>query len=229
MHSLLAPKANSNYCSLSDGKTSKYEMEEVQMSTYGYARVSSMDQNEERQLIALKNAGVTKKNIFLDRKSGKNFDRPQYQKMLKKLKENDVVYVMSIDRLGRNYSEIQEQWRVLTKEIKVDICVLDMPLLDTRKGKDLMGTFIADLTLQILSFIAETERENIRKRQAEGIAAAKARGVQFGRPKITLPDNFLVIVLKWEKKEITLGIALQKLNMSRATFYRKVKEWKEKI
>lgn len=199
------------------------------MSTYGYARVSSMDQNEERQLIALKNAGVTKKNIFLDRKSGKNFDRPQYQKMLKKLKENDVVYVMSIDRLGRNYSEIQEQWRVLTKEIKVDICVLDMPLLDTRKGKDLMGTFIADLTLQILSFIAETERENIRKRQAEGIAAAKARGVQFGRPKITLPDNFLVIVLKWEKKEITLGIALQKLNMSRATFYRKVKEWKEKI
>lgn len=202
-------------------------MEEVQMSTYGYARVSSMDQNEERQLIALKTVGVTKKNIFLDRKSGKNFDRPQYRKMLKKLKENDVVYVTSIDRLGRNYSEIQEQWRVLTKEIKVDICVLDMPLLDTRKGKDLMGTFIADLTLQILSFIAETERENIRKRQAEGIAAAKARGVQFGRPKITLPDNFLVIVLKWEKKEITLEIALQKLNMSRATFYRKVKEWRE--
>lgn len=197
------------------------------MSTYGYARVSSMDQNEDRQMLALKTAGVTKKNIFLDKKSGKDFERPQYQKMLKKLKENDVVYIMSIDRLGRNYPEIQEQWRVLTKEIKVDICVLDMPLLDTRNGKDLMGTFIADLALQILSFVAETERENIRKRQAEGIAAAKARGVRFGRPKVELPEDFLVIVIKWEKKEITLESALQKLHMSRATFYRKVKEWKE--
>ena len=199
----------------------------MHMSTYGYARVSSMDQNEERQMLALKTAGVTKKNIFLDKKSGKDFERPQYQKMLKKLKENDVVYIMSIDRLGRNYPEIQEQWRVLTKEIKVDICVLDMPLLDTRNGKDLMGTFIADLALQILSFVAETERENIRKRQAEGIAAAKARGVRFGRPKVELPEDFLVIVIKWEKKEITLESALQKLHMSRATFYRKVKEWKE--
>lgn len=197
------------------------------MSTYGYARVSSMDQNEDRQMLALKTAGVTKKNIFLDKKSGKDFERPQYQKMLKKLRENDVVYIMSIDRLGRNYPEIQEQWRVLTKEIKVDICVLDMPLLDTRNGKDLMGTFIADLALQILSFVAETERENIRKRQAEGIAAAKARGVRFGRPKVELPEDFLVIVIKWEKKEITLESALQKLHMSRATFYRKVKEWKE--
>lgn len=198
------------------------------MSTYGYARISSTDQNEDRQMIALKAAGVTKKNIFLDKQSGKDFDRPQYQKMLKKLKENDLVYIMSIDRLGRNYPEIQEQWRVLTKEIRADICVLDMPLLDTRKGKDLMGTFIADLVLQILSFVAETERENIRKRQAEGIVAAKARGVRFGRPKVKLPEDFLVIVIKWEKKEITLEIALQKLHMSRATFYRRVKELKEK-
>lgn len=201
--------------------------EEKEMSTYGYARISSTDQNEDRQVIALKAAGVAKKNIFLDKQSGKNFDRPQYQKMLKKLKENDLVYIMSIDRLGRNYLEIQEQWRVLTKEIKVDICVLDMPLLDTRSGKDLMGTFIADLVLQILSFVAATERENIRKRQAEGIAAAKARGVQFGRPKVNVPNNFLMIVSKWETNEITLEIALQKLDMSRATFYRKVKELKE--
>lgn len=198
------------------------------MSTYGYARISSTDQNKDRQILALKAVGVAKKNIFLDKKSGKDFNRPQYQKMLKKLKENDLLYITSIDRLGRNYPEIQEQWRVLTKELKVDICVMDMPLLDTRKGKDLLGTFIADLVLQILSFVAETERENIRKRQAEGIAAAKARGVRFGRPKIELPENFLVIVIKWEKKEITLEIALQKLHISRATFYRKVKELKKK-
>lgn len=202
-------------------------MEEICMSTYGYARVSSMEQNEDRQMLALKKAGVAKKNIFLDKKSGKDFERPQYQRMLKKLKENDVLYIMSIDRLGRNYPEIQEQWRVLTKEIKVDICVLDMPLLDTRRGKDLLGTFIADLALQILSFVAETERDNIRKRQAEGIVAAKARGVQFGRPRIKLPENFIVIVIKWEKKEITLGIALQKLHMSKSTFYRRVKEWRK--
>lgn len=197
------------------------------MSTYGYVRVSSTDQNEDRQLIALKEAGVTTKNIFLDKQSGKDFDRPQYQKMLKKLKENDLVFIMSIDRLGRNYHEIQEQWRILTKEIKADICVLDMPLLDTRQGKDLMGTFIADLVLQILSFVADAERENIRKRQAQGIAAAKARGVRFGRPKVKVPENFFVIVVQWENKEITLPIALQQLQMSRATFYRKIKEWKE--
>ena len=197
------------------------------MSTYGYARISSTDQNEDRQMLALTEVGVTKRNIFLDKKSGKDFKRPQYQNMLKKLKENDLVYITSIDRLGRNYPEIQEQWRVLTKEKKVDICVLDMPLLDTRKGKDLMGTFIADLVLQVLSFVAETERENIRKRQAEGITAAKERGVRFGRPKVELPEDFLVVVVKWEKKEITLECALQNLHMSRATFYRKVKEWKE--
>lgn len=212
------------FCTIS----SKHEVEELDMSTYGYARVSSTDQNEDRQIVALKSAGVEKKNIFLDKQSGRDFNRPQYQKMLSKLKENDLVYIKSIDRLGRNYPEIQEQWRVLTKEIKVDICVLDMPLLDTRKGKDLMGTFIADLVLQILSFVAETERENIRKRQAEGIAAAKEKGVQFGRPKIEIPENFLVVAIKWENKEITLEIALEELQMSRATFYRKVKELKEK-
>ena len=197
------------------------------MSIYGYARISSTDQHEDRQLLALKEVGVAKKNIFLDKQSGKDFDRPQYQKMIKKLKENDLVYIMSLDRLGRNYPEIQEQWRILTKEIKADICVLDMPLLDTRQGKDLMGTFIADLVLQILSFVADAERENIRKRQAQGIEAAKARGVQFGRPKVKVPENFVVIVLQWERGEITLPIALQQLQMSKATFYRKIKEWKD--
>ena len=203
-------------------------MEEEIMSTYGYARISSMMQNEDRQFIALKAAGVKERYIFLDKQSGKDFERPQYQKMLKKLKENDLLYIASIDRLGRNYPEILEQWRILTKEIKVDICVLDMPLLDTRTGKDLMGTFIADLVLQILSFVAETERENIHRRQAEGIAAAKARGVKFGRPKAVIPTDFLVIVTKWKMREITLEVALKTLNMSRATFYRKIKEIKNK-
>ncbi len=147
------------------------------MNIYGYVRVSSIDQNEERQMIALCDAAVPEKNIFMDKLSGKDFERPNYKKMVKKLKVGDILYIISIDRLGRNYEEIQKQWRVLTKEIGIDICVLDMPLLDTRNGKDLMGTFIADLVLQILSFVAQSERENIKKRQAEGIAAAKAKGV----------------------------------------------------
>lgn len=149
---------------------------------YGYIRVSSTDQNEDRQVIALREKKVLEKNIYMDKQSGKDFNRPQYQKLVKRLKSGDLLYILSIDRLGRNYEEIQNQWRILTKEIGVDICVIDMPLLDTRNGKDLMGTFIADLVLQILSFVAQSERENIRKRQAEGIAAAKARGVRFGRP-----------------------------------------------
>ena len=148
---------------------------------YGYVRVSSADQNEERQMVALAQAGVVAKNIFMDKQSGKSFDRPQYKKMVNKLKSGDLLYVLSIDRLGRNYEEIQNQWRIITKEIGADICVLDMPLLDTRQGKDLMGTFIADLVLQILSFVAQSERENIKKRQEQGIAAAKARGVRFGK------------------------------------------------
>lgn len=193
---------------------------------YGYVRVSSTDQNEERQMVALVEAGVSEKNIFMDKQSGKNFDRPQYKKLVKKLKSGDLLYVLSIDRLGRNYEEIQNQWRVITKEIGADICVLDMPLLDTRQGKDLMGTFIADLVLQILSFVAQSERENIKKRQEQGIAAAKAKGVRFGRPEIPIPDNFGKLVKDWEKKKISFEEILKLCNMSEATFYRKLREYR---
>ena len=193
---------------------------------YGYVRVSSTDQNEERQMVALAEAGVSEKNIFMDKQSGKSFDRPQYKKLVKKLKAGDLLYVLSIDRLGRNYEEIQNQWRVITKEIGADICVLDMPLLDTRQGKDLMGTFIADLVLQILSFVAQSERENIKKRQEQGIAAAKAKGVRFGRPEIPLPDNFGKLVKDWEKKRISFEEILKICNMSEATFYRKLREYR---
>lgn len=193
---------------------------------YGYVRVSSTDQNEERQMVALAEAGVPEKNIFMDKQSGKSFDRPQYKKMVKKLKSGDLLYVLSIDRLGSNYEEIQNQWRVITKEIGTDICVLDMPLLDTRQGKDLMGTFIADLVLQILSFVAQSERENIKKRQEQGIAAAKAKGVRFGRPEIPLPDNFGKLVKDWEKKRISFEEVLKLCNMSEATFYRKLREYR---
>lgn len=195
-------------------------------SVYGYIRVSSADQNEDRQMIALTEAGVPEKNIYMDKLSGKNFDRPQYVKLVKKLKAGDLLYILSIDRLGRNYEEIQNQWRILTKEKGVDICVLDMPLLDTRQGKDLMGTFIADLVLQILSFVAQSERESIRKRQEQGIAAAKARGVRFGRPEIPIPDNFGKIVSDWEKKRVSLNETLKLCNMSEATFYRKLREYR---
>ena len=194
------------------------------MNIYGYARVSAKDQNEERQLIALADAGVEEKNIYMDKQSGKDFNRPQYKRLAKKLRAGDLLYILSIDRLGRNYEEIQNQWRVLTKEIGVDICVIDMPLLDTRNGKDLMGTFIADLVLQILSFVAQNERENIRKRQAEGIAAAKARGVHMGRPVKEAPSDFDRIVKAWEKKEITMAEAIQMTGMSETTFYRRRRE-----
>ena len=193
---------------------------------YGYVRVSSTDQNEDRQMIALKEKRVLEKNIFMDKQSGKNFERPQYKKLIRKLREGDLLYILSIDRLGRNYEEIQEQWRVVTKEIGTDICVIDMPLLDTRNGKDLMGTFIADLVLQILSFVAQNERENIRKRQAEGIAAAKARGVKFGRPELEVPIGFEKIIEKWEQKEISKKEILKQCNMSETTFYRKVKGYR---
>lgn len=193
---------------------------------YGYARVSSTDQNEIRQIIALDEAGVVMKNIFIDKQSGKSFNRPQYKKMVNKLKTGDLLYVLSIDRLGRNYEDIQTQWRILTKEIGVDICVLDMPLLDTRQGKDLLGTFIADIVLQILSFVAQSERENIRKRQQQGIAAAKEKGIRFGRPKISVPDNFGKLVTEWEEKRISLEEILKVCNMSEATFYRKLKEYR---
>lgn len=196
------------------------------MSIYGYVRVSSTDQNEDRQMIALREAAVPEKNIFMDKQSGKDFDRPNYRKLVGKLKAGDLLYILSIDRLGRNYEEIQKQWRVLTKEIGIDICVLDMPFLDTRNGKDLMGTFIADLVLQILSFVAQSERENIKKRQAEGIAAAKARGVKFGRPEKEVPDDFAKIVTAWEQKRLPFAEVLKQCNMSEATFYRRLREYR---
>lgn len=193
---------------------------------YGYVRVSSIDQNEERQMIAMKEKGIELRNIFMDKMSGKNFDRPQYKRLVKKLKPGDTLYILSIDRLGRNYEEILAQWRILTKDIGVDVCVIDMPLLDTRNGKDLIGTFIGDLVLQILSFVAQNERENIRKRQAQGIAAAKARGVHMGRPAIKPPDNFPELVKAWEKKKISLEDVLKQCNMSEATFYRRLREYR---
>ena len=193
-------------------------------SVYGYVRVSSVEQNEDRQLIALENVGVAKRNIFTDKQSGKDFERGQYKRLLKKLKPGDLLYILSIDRLGRNYIEIQEQWRVLTKEKGVDIGVIDMPILDTRKGKDLLGTFIADLVLQILSFVAQTERENIRSRQAQGIAAAKKRGVKFGRPKKELPANFKSVVEKWQGKELSSRQAARECGMPLTTFRSKAKQ-----
>ncbi len=196
------------------------------MSIYGYVRVSSTDQNEDRQMIALQEVAVPEKNIFMDKQSGKDFDRPNYKKLMRKLKAGDLLYVLSIDRLGRNYEEIQKQWRVLTKEIGIDICVLDMPLLDTRNGKDLMGTFIADLVLQILSFVAQSERENIKKRQAQGIAAAKAKGVKFGRPEKQVPDDFEKIVKAWEQKKLPFAEVLKRCDMSEATFYRRLREYR---
>lgn len=196
------------------------------MEIYGYVRVSSTDQNEDRQLIALRQQGVDEKNIFIDKQSGKDFERPNYKKLVSNLKAGDLLYIVSIDRLGRNYEEIQKQWRVLTKEIGVDICVLDMPMLDTRNGKDLMGTFIADLVLQILSFVAQSERENIKKRQTEGIAAAKAKGVKFGRPEKEVPDDFGKIVRAWEQKKLPLEEVLKKCGMSEATFYRRLREYR---
>ena len=190
-------------------------------AVYGYVRVSTREQNEGRQLLALVGRQIPKKNIYVDKQSGKDFDRPMYQRMLRKLEEDDLIYVKSIDRLGRNYEEILEQWRILTKEKKVDIVVLDMPLLDTRRGTDLMGTFLSDIVLQILSFVAENERKNIRERQKEGIEAAKLRGVQFGRPQTSVPDNFGNVYAMWLNKEISGEEAAKKCNLSRATFYRK--------
>lgn len=194
------------------------------MNIYGYIRVSSTEQNEDRQQIAMDRLAVPRKNIYLDKQSGKDFARPNYMKMVKKLRRNDLLYIKSIDRLGRNYKEVQEQWRILTKEKGVDICVIDMPLLDTRTAKDLMGTFIADLVLQILSFVAQSERESIKKRQAQGIAAAKEKGVRFGRPEISAPDNFGTLVQAWEGKQLAFTDLLQQCSMSEATFYRRLRE-----
>ncbi len=185
---------------------------------YGYIRVSSLDQNEDRQRIAMRGREIPEKNLFIDKQSGKDFDRPQYRRMVKKLKPGDLLYILSIDRLGRNYEEVQNQWRRLTKDIGVDISVIDMPLLDTRNGKDLMGTFIADLVLQILSFVAQNERENIRKRQEQGIAAAKARGVRFGRPPKPLPEGFHRAYQRWKAGKITGTAAAEECGMPLSTF-----------
>lgn len=195
------------------------------MSVYGYIRVSSKDQKEDRQQIALKEVGVERQNIYVDKQSGKDFNRPQYKKMLRKLKKDDLLYIKSIDRLGRNYEEILQQWRFLTKEKGVDIVVLDMPLLDTRRGKDLMGTFLSDIVLQVLSFVAENERTNIKQRQAEGIAAAKAKGIKFGRPPLPLPDNFYEVHKAWRSKKITLKQAAEACNMPVGTFYGKARKF----
>ena len=195
------------------------------LNVYGYVRVSSIDQNEDRQIICMSDNNVPKGNVYVDKQSGKDFERPQYKKLVKKLKAGDLLYILSIDRLGRNYEEIQKQWRILTKDIGIDICVIDMPLLDTRNGKDLMGTFIADLVLQILSFVAQNERENIKKRQAEGIAAAKSKGIKFGRPEIAKPDDFSNIVKDWNKGTISTAEALKPCNMSTSTFYRRRLEY----
>ena len=185
---------------------------------YGYIRVSTREQNEDRQWIALREAGVPESNILLDKQSGKDFLRPQYRRLVRKLKKDDLLYIKSIDRLGRNYGEILEQWRLLTKEKGVDIVVLDMPLLDTRRGKDLMGTFLSDIVLQVLSFVAENERVNIRQRQAEGIAAAKARGVRFGRPPKPLPENFHSVYQRWKAGKLTGTAAAKECGMPLSTF-----------
>lgn len=196
---------------------------------YGYLRVSSRDQNEDRQRIALQEMDVSEKNIFIDKQSGKDFERPSYKRMARRMKKDDLLYIKSIDRLGRNYEEILEQWRVLTKEKGIDIVVLDMPLLDTRRGKDLMGTFLSDIVLQVLSFVAENERTNIRQRQAEGIAAAKARGVKFGRPALPYPDNFREIHRDWRNKKITLRQAANACGMPIGTFYGKARKFEKSI
>lgn len=193
---------------------------------YGYVRVSSQEQNEDRQLIAMAESGVTRGNIFIDKQSGKDFERPNYKKLIKRLRLGDTLIIKSIDRLGRNYEEIQNQWRIITKEKKVDIVVIDMPLLDTRRDKNLLGTFISDLVLQLLSFISENERTTIRQRQAEGIAAAKKRGVRFGRPTKEAPPDFDELIAKWQKKEMPLDEILRQYGMSESIFYRRLRERK---
>ena len=185
---------------------------------YGYIRVSTRDQNEDRQLIALRELKIPEKNIFMDKQSGKDFNRPQYKRLVRKLKKDDLLYIKSIDRLGRNYEEILEQWRIITKEKSAAIVVLDMPLLDTRRNRDLTGTLIADIVLQLLSYVAQTEREFIHQRQAEGIAAAKARGVKFGRPRKALPEGFGEVKARWERGELSARAAGKLLGVTHRSF-----------
>lgn len=202
--------------------------EEKNLKTYAYIRVSSTDQNEARQLQAVEELNIPSANIYMDKQSGRDFNRKSYQEMLQILRKGDLLYILSIDRLGRNYKEIQNQWRYLTGKLGIDICVIDMPLLDTRQYKDLLGTFIADIVLQILSFVAESERDNIKKRQAQGIQAAKANGIRFGRPEAQLPDDFLKLVKKWRARRLPLTYILKVCSISKSTFYRRLREMKEK-
>ena len=200
-------------------------MEDINI--YGYMRVSSKEQNEDRQKIALTEMGVPENNIYMDKQSGKDFERTQYKRLLRKLNENSVLYIKSIDRLGRNYGELNEQWRIITKEKKADIVVIDMPLLDTRREKNLLGTFISDVVLALLSYVAENERTNIKQRQAEGIAAAKARGVKFGRPPLPIPQNFYQMHKGWRAGKITIEEAAKACNMCPKTFYSKAVKYEK--
>ena len=200
-------------------------MEEINI--YGYMRVSSKEQNEDRQKIALTEMGVPENNIYMDKQSGKDFERTQYKRLFRKLNENSVLYIKSIDRLGRNYGELNEQWRIITKEKKADIVVIDMPLLDTRREKNLLGTFISDVVLALLSYVAENERTNIKQRQAEGIAAAKARGVKFGRPPLPIPENFYQMHKDWRAGKITIEEAAKACNMCPKTFYSKAVKYEK--
>ena len=196
-------------------------------NVYGYVRVSSRDQNEDRQLIAMREVQVPEGNIYMDKQSGKDFNRPQYKRLMRRIKQNDLIYIKSIDRLGRNYAEIQEQWKLITKDRKADLYVIDMPLLDTRREKSLLGTFISDLVLTLLSYVAENERMNIRQRQAEGIAAAKARGVHFGRMPKPLPDNFYDVYRRWNMKKISVSEAARECGMPQTTFYERAKAFEK--
>lgn len=196
---------------------------------YGYMRVSSREQNEDRQKLALLEAGVPETQIYMDKQSGKDFVRVQYQQLLGNLDEHSVLFIKSIDRLGRNYTELNEQWRIITKEIGADVVVIDMPLLDTRREKSLLGTFISDIVLALLSYVAENERINIRQRQAEGIAAARAKGVQFGRPPIPIPDNFFELYQKWREGKISMREAADLCAMNPKMFYSKAVKYEKKI
>ena len=194
---------------------------------YGYVRVSSRDQNEDRQLITMREMQVPEENIYVDKQSGKDFNRPQYKKLLRKVKSDDIIYIKSIDRLGRNYGEILDQWKLITKDKHVDLYVIDMPILDTRREKNLLGTFISDLVLTLLSYLAENERVNIHQRQAEGIAAAKARGVRFGRVPNPLPDNFYEVYQRWKMKKISVSQAAQECGMAQTTFFDRAKAYEK--
>lgn len=199
----------------------------IDCKVFGYARVSSHEQKEDRQVIALKEMGVPDKQIYIDKQSGKNFDRPQYQRLLRRLDDSSILFVKSIDRLGRNYADLNEQWRIITKEKGADIVVIDMPLLDTRQEKNLLGTLISDIVLVLLSYVAENERISIRQRQAEGIAAAKARGVKFGRPPVPLPDNFYEVHKQWSEKKLTLKQAAKACSLPESTFFDKARKFEK--